>query len=166
MSDPNGTGGRYDLASLAKSAAPAEIRTASARAGETNPFLDSVRKSHELDRKQRDSGWMAVEAPSRMLDELVTTLRALSTWFGEVGEKIGVTFRAEYQPDPDKAPDEWVEVGPGRFDEIPRDDRVIAFKYTGRDRMKRGRRRAPAQPTSGPADQHTDDVEDDELQPA
>lgn len=167
MSDPNGTGGRFDLASLAKSAAPAEIRTASARAGESNPFLDSVRKSHELDRKERDSGWMAVEVPSRMLDELVTTMRALSTWFGEVGEKIGVHFRVEFQPDPENTPDEWIEVGPGRFEEIPRDDRTIAFKYTGRDRMKRGRRRPTAQqPAAGLVDQHADEVEDDELQPA
>src|SRR4029079_3519831 len=99
MSEPNGNGARFDLASLAAKAQPTKIRTATARAGADNPFLDAVRSSHEQDRNERDSGWREVEVPSNVLDELITSMRALSMWFGETGEKIGVHLRIEFLPD-------------------------------------------------------------------
>jgi len=168
MSEPNGNGARFDLASLAAKAQPTKIRTATARAGADNPFLDAVRSSHEQDRNERDSGWREVEVPSNVLDELITSMRALSMWFGETGEKIGVHLRIEFLPD---GASDWIEVGPGRFDEIPRDGRDVVFKFTGRDRMKRGRRRQTSaqQPAAGQASEPADvdrEDEESELQPA
>jgi hypothetical protein len=148
MSEPNGNGARFDLASLAAKAQPTKIRTATARAGADNPFLDAVRSSHEQDRNERDSGWREVEVPSNVLD--------------------GVHLRIEFLPD---GASDWIEVGPGRFDEIPRDGRDVVFKFTGRDRMKRGRRRQTSaqQPAAGQASEPADvdrEDEDSELQPA
>jgi hypothetical protein len=173
MSEPNGNGARFSLAALAASSKETKIQTATAKAGADNPFLDQVRSSHEQDKRQKDSGWREVEVPSSMLDELIASMRSLSAWFGENDEKIGVHLRIEFHPDNEPDPDKTIEVGPGRFDEIPRDGRTVWFKYTGRDRMKRGRRRsAPAQqPAAGLATEPTEptDVEveeDSELQPA
>lgn len=173
MSEPNGTGGRVDLASLAAKAAPTTIKSAAVRAGSDNPFLKAVRESHDQDRAERDSGWREVEVPVSMLDEMITTMRALSTWFGEVGEPIGVHMRIEYMPDPSKDGSDashWDEVGPSRFGDIPREpgDAIALFKFTGRDRMKRGRRRQPSpqQAAAGHVDVEAKEDEETELQPA
>jgi hypothetical protein len=171
MSEPNGNG-PLSLADLAKNVKSTNIRTGAARVGGNHPFLAQVRESWQKDRDRRDSGWNVVDIPTTMLDEMITSMRALSTWFGEVGEPIGVHMRIEYMPDPSKDPNDennWEEVGPSRFDDVPRNDpdQYVGFKFTGRDRMKRGRRRQPSpqQAAAGQADEPTEITEDDELQP-
>lgn len=175
MSEPTGNG-RPSLAELAKGVKSTRIRTGASRTGLDNPFLQAVRDSHDADRKERDSGWQVIDIPTTMLDEMITNMRALSTWFGEVNEKIGVHMRIEFMPDPTKDPEDetnWIEVGPSRFDEIPRDDpeQYVGFKFTGRDRMKRGRRRqVPAQQAATglvtePTEEQQREDEETELQP-
>jgi len=167
MSEPNGAG-RFSLTDLAGKAKATTIKSAAVRAGSDNPFLLSVKESWMQDREAKDSGWREVEVPATMLDELIASMRSLSAYFGDTGEKIGVHLRVEFYPDGAKEGDDPIEVGPGRFDEIPRDDRTVWFKYTGRDRMKRGRRRTapPQQAASGQVDVAEDREEDSELQPA
>jgi hypothetical protein len=167
MSEPNG--GRFDLAALAQKSEPSTIRPAAASTGEGNPFLDQVVSSYEQDETTRDSGWREVKVPRSMLDELITSMRALSTYFGKAQRPIGVHLRIEYQNTADE--DSWVEVGPGQFAGINRkDDRPVFFKYTGRKRMNRGRRTqqptaAPQNP-NGPQPTETAEQEDTELLPA
>jgi hypothetical protein len=172
MSDPNGNRS-FDLAALAEKSTDTDIRPAATQSGEGNPFLGKVEESFEKDEKKRDSGWKEVMIPRSMLDDLITSMRALSTYFGKAQKPIGVHLRVEYQA---KGTDEWTEVGPGQFADIDRNDpREVAFKYTGRRRMNRGRRtpqaaagQANSVPTADSPDAETHAREDEasELQPA
>jgi hypothetical protein len=154
---------RFDLAALAASSKPAErVMTAGNLNGPENPFLSPVRESYRLDQGTPDSGWMEITIPSDQFDDVVNSLRALSAWFGKVGEPIGVHIRAEYAPD---GAETTTEVGPKDFDDIPKDGRDVYLKYTGRARLARGRRgkrQADAQqPATGLVNGSTDDAATD-----
>jgi hypothetical protein len=167
MTEPNdGATKRFDLASLVEQSRPAKVMTAGNLNGPDNPFLGRVRESYEQDRKLTNSGWLELTVPSDQFMEIVNSLRALSAWFGKVGEPIGVHIRAEYMPD---GAERTIEVGPKDFDDIPDDGREVFLKYTGRERLQRGRKgkRADAQqPAAGLVDTDTDegtDAEESEL---
>ena len=160
---------RLSLADLAEKSTDTKIQTAGALNGEQNPFLKMVRESYEADVRLTDSGWKEVPMPSTMLDDAITSLRGLSTWFGKVGEPIGVHIRVEYQPDDANGT---VEVGPKDFEEIPRDGREVFLKYTGRTRLLRGRKskrqtdaaQVPDSMESSGAGDLAPDVEDDDSE--
>lgn len=159
MSEPNGGGpARFDLAALAKASRPSTVRTAAVMNGAENPFIDEVRASYEQDKRDRDTGWREVEVPADQMWPVITSLRALSTWFGNQSPviPIGVHIRVEYQP---KGSESTVEVGPGDFEKIPtaQDAPPVFVKYTGRERMTRGRRKpqADAAPADAPNELQT-----------
>jgi hypothetical protein len=167
-----GAPARFDLSALAEQSKATTVRTSAQMNGPGNPFLDKVRASYEANKAEYDSGWQEIEMPSDQIDTVVTSLRALSTWFGKQTPvvPIGVQMRIEYQPD---GASETIEVGTKDFDDIPRDGREVYFKYTGRERLKRGRKRSQPHPqqaatgqTDTAVDRDDDLVEDDELQPA
>lgn len=176
MSEPNSAPKRFDLSKLAEAAAPTTVQTAGTMNGEANPFLASVRESYEQDQRKYDSGWREVPMPSTQFDDVVSSLRGLSTWFGSTkggkkAEPIGVHIRVEYQPD---GADGTIEVGPKYFDDIPRDGREIFLKYTGRARLQRGRKNkrdqdgataAPSRQVDG-GEAYDDEPVDSELTPA
>ena len=165
MSEQTTAPARFDLAALVEQSRPAKVMTAGNLNGPDNPFLGRVRESYENDRKLSNSGWLELTVPSDQFTDIVNSLRALSAWFGKVGEPIGVHIRAEYMPD---GAERTIEVGPKDFDDIPTDGREVFLKYTGRERLARGRRgkrNADAQQaTTGAPSRPVDDDEqyDDE----
>ena len=166
MTEPNGAPvKRFDLAKLAEASRPTTVTTAGNLNGPDNPFLPRVRASYEQDKREYDSGWQELPITSDQFGDVVASLRALSQWFGSTKngkkvEPIGVHIRAEYQPD---GMDHTVEVGPKDFDDIPDDGREVFVKYTGRERLARGRkgRRADATADAGAASARV--VDDDET---
>jgi hypothetical protein len=158
---------RFDLAKLVEQSRPTTVQTVGIRNGQENPFVHKVRESFKADEAAKDSGWQELPMPARMIDDVIGSLRALSTWFGKEREGIGVHIRIEYQPD---GQDGTIEVGPQDFAEIPRDDREVYLKYTGRKRLNRGRKKnAEAQQaaTGSPGHEESDadaatELEDDE----
>jgi len=156
---------RFDLSAIVEQSKPAKVMTAANLNGPDNPFLARVRESYEQDRKVPDSGWLEVTVPSDSFMDVVNSLRALSAWFGSTRggkqpEPIGVHIRAEYMPD---GAERTIEVGPKDFDDIPTDGRDVFLKYTGRERLARGRRgKRTADPQQAGTGAPSRPVDDDE----
>lgn len=160
MSEPNGR--TLDLAALAERSEKSTLKGSASQAGADNPFIKYVRESYEEDEREKDTGWREVRCDVRDVPELVTTLRAVSTYFGrqKPPEPIGVHLKVEFQPDPNN--ERTIEVGPGRFPELPKSGDVW-FKYTGRARLNRGSGRRQASSTAPTSAVETPTDEETEL---